>query len=264
MKTAIGINGACGRMGQRLIALAAADPEIRITAAIDSVGHPSIGQDAGDIAQIGPIGVKVSGGLSRDLKMQVLIDFSTPEGTMAVLPECVERKIPLLIATTGHSGEQRRAIEEASHDTAILHAPNTSLAVNVLLKLVRMAGQMVSGRGFDIEILEKHHRYKKDSPSGTALHLARVLQDVLGQMELRHGREGHTGERPQGEIGVHAIRVGDNTGEHTVIFSTIGETLELTHKAHSRDCYASGAILAAKYLVDRTAGKYTMADVLGL
>jgi 4-hydroxy-tetrahydrodipicolinate reductase len=120
------------------------------------------------------------------------------------------------------------------------------------------------GRGFDVEILERHHRFKKDSPSGTALHFARLVQEAMGQTELRHGREGLVGERHSQEIGVHAIRVGDNVGEHTVVFSTLGETLELTHRAHARDCYARGALQAAKFLADRPAGRYTMEDVLGL
>ena len=154
--------------------------------------------------------------------------------------------------------------EAAAHETALLMAPNMSLAMNVLMKLVRQAGAVLRGRDFDVEVLERHHRFKKDSPSGTALHLARLLQEAMGQTDLRHGREGLVGERPAGEIGIHAIRVGDNVGEHTVVFSTLGETLELSHRAHARDCYARGAIQAAKFLADRPPGRYTMEDVLGL
>jgi 4-hydroxy-tetrahydrodipicolinate reductase len=139
-----------------------------------------------------------------------------------------------------------------------------SLGVNLLMKLVGQAAEAVRGKGFDVEILERHHRFKKDSPSGTALQFARTVQDKMGQTQLRHGREGLVGERPTGEIGIHSIRVGDNVGEHTIIFSTLGETLELTHRAHARDCYARGALRAAKFLAGKPPGKYTMNDVLGL
>src|SRR5262249_35761074 len=137
-------------------------------------------------------------------------------------------------------------------------------AVNLLMQLVRQAAAVLRGRNFDVEILERHHRFKKDSPSGTALHFARIVQEAMGQTELRHGREGIVGERPASEIGVHAIRVGDNVGEHTILFSTLGETLELTHRAHARDCYARGALQAARFLADREPGWYSMKDVLGL
>ena len=143
-------------------------------------------------------------------------------------------------------------------------APNMSLVVNVLFELVRHSGEMLNGKDFDAEIIEWHHRYKKDSPSGTALHFARIIQKAMGQTELRHGREGIVGERPQSEIGMHAIRGGDNVGEHTIIFSTIGETLELVHKGSSRDSYARGALEAAKFLAGKPPGRYSMNDVLGL
>src|SRR5207245_6426333 len=148
-----------------------------------------------------------------------------------------------------------------AQETALLMAPNMSLAVNVLMKLVRQAALTLREHGFDVEILERHHRFKKDSPSGTALHLAHIVQEAMGQTQLRHGRAGLVGERPAHEIGVHAIRVGDNVGEHTIIFSTLGETLELTHRAHTRDCYARGDLQAAKFLAGRQPGQYTMNDV---
>jgi 4-hydroxy-tetrahydrodipicolinate reductase len=193
-----------------------------------------------------------------------MIDFSTPEGTAAVLPVCLRRGVPLVVATTGHTPEQRRAVEEAAHEIAVLMAPNLSLAVSVLFRLVREAARLLAGKDFDVEIVERHHRYKKDAPSGTALHFARIIQEAMGQTELRHGREGLVGERPRHEIGLHALRVGDNVGEHTVLFSTLGETLELTHKGHTRDSYARGALLAAKFLAGKPAGRYGMDDVLGL
>jgi 4-hydroxy-tetrahydrodipicolinate reductase len=264
MKTIIGINGACGRMGQRLVALAREDKKLTLGAALEATGHPQLGRDAGEVAGVGAVGVPVRAELPLDQRLNVLIDFSQPEGTMTVLPLCVQRRIPLVVATTGHTPEQRREIEAAAHEIALLMAPNMSLAVNVLMKLAAQAAEALKGKGFDVEILERHHRFKKDSPSGTALHLARLIQGAMGQSRLRHGREGLVGERPADEIGVHAVRVGDNVGEHTLVFSTLGETLELTHRAHSRDCYARGALQAAKFLADRPPGRYTMNDVLGL
>lgn len=260
----VGINGACGRMGQRLVALAAEDKELRLGAAIESPGHPKLGQDAGEVAGLGQIGVPVRAGLTPDLKLDVLVDFSSPEGTLAVLPACTAARLPVVVATTGFTAHQRQEVEEAAHETALLMAPNMSLAVNVLFALVSQAAAMLNDKGFDVEILERHHRFKKDSPSGTALHFARLVQEAMGQTQLRHGREGLVGERPPHEIGIHAVRVGDNVGEHTILFSTLGETLELTHRGHTRDCYARGALQAAKFLVGKPPGRYTMKDVLGL
>jgi 4-hydroxy-tetrahydrodipicolinate reductase len=264
MKTIIGVNGACGRMGQRIIALAQEDKEITLGAALDATGHPQLGRDAGEVAGIGNLGVAIRSDLLLEQRLHVMIDFSMPEGTMAILPTCVERRIPIVVATTGHTPAQRKEIEAAAHETALLMAPNMSLAVNALMKLVKQAAEVLRGKGFDVEITERHHRFKKDSPSGTALHFARIIQEAMGQSQLRHGREGLVGERPPHEIGIHAIRVGDNVGEHTIIFSTLGETLELSHRAHTRDCYARGALQAAKFLADRPPGRYTMNDVLGL
>jgi 4-hydroxy-tetrahydrodipicolinate reductase len=264
MKTIIGINGVCGRMGQRILQLAHDDKELTIGVTLEAPGHPHQGRDAGEISGLGPIGVPVRAEVPIETRLDVLIDFSMPEGTMAVLPVCVGRRIPLLVATTGHTHEQRQQIEAAAHDTALLLAPNMSLAVNLLMKLVGQAAEALRARGFDVEILERHHRFKKDSPSGTALHFARIVQAAMGQTAVRHGREGLVGERPAHEIGIHAIRVGDNVGEHTIVFSTLGETLELTHRAHTRDCYVRGALQAAKFLAGRPPGRYTMNDVLGL
>jgi 4-hydroxy-tetrahydrodipicolinate reductase len=263
MKTTIAVNGACGRMGLRIVQLAQDDQELTIGAALDSPAHSCQGRDVGEVAGLGKLGVPVRSTLP-DSGIDVVIDFSQPVGTMAVLPQCVQRRIPLVVATTGHSAAEKRAIAEAAQEIAILMAPNMSLAVNVLMKLVGQAAEVLRDRGFDVEILERHHRFKKDSPSGTALHFAKIVQDAMGQTELRHGREGLVGERPAHEIGIHAIRVGDNVGEHTIVFSTLGETLELTHRAHARDCYVRGALQAAKYLAGKAAGTYSMNDVLGL
>jgi 4-hydroxy-tetrahydrodipicolinate reductase len=264
MKTIFGMNGACGRMGQRIIQLAREDKHLVLGAALESPGHPQLGRDIGEIIGVGPIEVLVRSDIPLDQRLDVVIDFSMPDGTMTIVPVCVARRVPLIIATTGHTPSQRKEIEEAAHETAILMAPNMSLAVNLLMKFVGQAAAALNGHGFDVEILERHHRFKKDSPSGTALHFAHIVQGAMGQTTLRHGREGLVGERPANEIGIHAIRVGDNVGEHTILFSTLGETLELTHRAHARDCYARGALQAAKFLANKPAGRYSMNDVLGL
>jgi 4-hydroxy-tetrahydrodipicolinate reductase len=262
--TIIAINGAAGRMGQRLIHLAREDKELALGAALEAADHPLLGRDVGEVCGLGLIGVPLQAELDLGQRVDVVIDFSAPQGTMQAVALCLQRRLPLVVATTGHTLTQRRDIEEAAHDTAILMAPNMSLAVNVLFELVGQAARLLAGKGFDVEIVEKHHRFKKDAPSGTALHFARIVQEAMGQTHLRHGREGQIGERPAGEIGMHALRVGDNVGEHTVVFSTLGETLELSHKGHSRDSYARGALLAAKFLAGKPPGRYTMKDVLGL
>ncbi len=264
MRTVIGINGACGRMGQRLIALAREDPTLTVGAALESPSHPRQGDDAGEVCGLGKIGVPVRHGITPELRLEAVIDFSVPEGTMALLPQCVAHRVPIVIATTGFTAQQRGDIDAAAHEIAVLQSPNMSLVVNVLFKLVREAGTALAGKGFDVEIIERHHRFKKDSPSGTALHFARVVQEAMGQTELRHGREGLVGERTGREIGIHAIRAGDNVGEHTILFSALGESMELVHKSSSRDSYARGALEAAKFLAGKPAGRYTMDDVLGL
>ncbi len=263
-KTKFGVNGACGRMGVRIVQLAQEDSDLQAVCALEAAGHPRQGQDIGVVAGLGKLGVPVTPGIALEPKPDVIIDFSLPEGTLAILKTCIDRRIPLVVATTGHNLEQRKEIESAAHETAILMSPNMSLAMNVLMKLLAEAARLLKDRDFDVEVLERHHRFKKDSPSGTALKLARIIQQEMGQPHLRHGREGLVGERPHGEIGIHAVRLGDNVGEHSVLFSTLGETLELTHRAHTRDCYVRGALQAAKFLAGRAPGSYSMADVLGL
>jgi len=265
MKTSIAVHGACGRMGQRIVQLAHEDPAVQLTAAIDSPAHPQQGKDIGEVCGLGILGVKVSAGVPVSAKVEAVIDFSVPEAALAILKNCVASKTPLVVATTGFSADEKKEIEAAAHHTAILFAPNLSLVVNVLYKLVRQAAAALKDKGFDAEIIERHHRFKKDSPSGTAAQFAREIQDVWGHdFTIQHGREGLIGERPAKEIGMHAVRAGDNVGEHTIVFSTLGETLELVHKGHSRDAYARGAIAAAKFLAGKEPGRYTMNDVLGL
>jgi 4-hydroxy-tetrahydrodipicolinate reductase len=260
----VAIHGAAGRMGQRLVALAIADPDLEIAGALEAPLHPRIGQDAGTIAGVGEIGILLAATLSRPV--DVVIDFSVPAGTLAITATSMEQGIPLVVATTGLSEQQQDMLREAAAKIPLLWSPNMSLAVNLTMKLAEVAGQALANHpsGADVEIIERHHRFKEDAPSGTALKFGRIIADVMGQKSHRHGREGQTGKRPHGEIGYHAIRVGDNPGEHTIIFGLLGETIELTVRATSRDCYAHGALTAAKFLVGKPPGLYSMADVLKL
>jgi 4-hydroxy-tetrahydrodipicolinate reductase len=251
-------------MGLRVIQLAREDQELSVIAALERPHHPALGRDIGEVAGLGRLGVPITPDLPLSERPDVIVDFSSPEGTQHVLQLALDRGIPLVIATTGHSPKQREEIEAAAHHIPLLVSPNMSLAMNVLMVLLEQAARLLHGRDFDVEIIEMHHRFKKDAPSGTALHLAEIIRQQQGSAELRHGREGLTGERPRNEIGIHAVRAGDLVGEHLVMFSTLGESLHLAHRAHSRDCYARGALLAAKFLAQQPPGRYSMRDVLGL
>ena len=260
--TRIAIHGAAGRMGQRLVALAAADRELKIAAALDAANHPKLGQDAGLLAGIGELGVPLTAKL--EAAVDVVIDFSTPAGSMSILDVCRQRGAPLVLATTGLDAAQQAKVREASQKIALLWAPSMSLAVNLAMKLSAAAAEALKDHasGADVEIIERHHRYKEDSPSGTALKFGEIISGIMRQKGARHGREGRVGARPHEEIGYHAVRVGDNPGEHTIIFGLLGETLEITVKATNRDCYAYGALAAAKFLAGKPAGLYGMKDVL--
>lgn len=263
-KTRVVINGAAGRMGQRLIALAAADPELQVVAALDYSEHPAIGEDAGQIAGAGNIGVPLAATLTCDA--DAVIDFSVPAGADAATRLCLERRIPLVAATTGLTDTQKSVLKTAAETIPIVWAPNMSMAVNLTMKLSQVAADVLKGNatGTDVEIIERHHRFKKDAPSGTALHFGEIIARAMGQTQHTHGREGIVGERPRDEIGYHALRVGDNPGEHTIVFGLLGETIELTVRATNRDCYALGALTAAKFLAAQPPGLYGMDDVLGL
>ena len=262
LKLRIAIHGAAGRMGQRLVALWAADPELAVAAALESAEHPRIGEDAGVIAGIEPAGTPITGRL--DTEVDAVIDFSTPAATEAITAACLEKRIALVCATTGLDEPQTAKLHAAAEQIAVLWAPNMSLAVNLTMKLSEVAARALKDQDADVEILERHHRFKEDSPSGTALHFGRIIAEVMGQSAHRHGREGRPGKRPHEEIGYHAVRVGDNPGEHTIVFAMLGEMVELTVRATNRDCYALGALAAAKFLAGKPAGMYAMNDVLGL
>jgi 4-hydroxy-tetrahydrodipicolinate reductase len=263
-KIKLGVNGAGGRMGQRIVALAHANPELTVAAAIESAKSPHQGRDAGEVAGIRSIGVTIAAELTAPV--DVLIDFSTPDGLVAISDLCAQRQIPLVAATTGLSDSQRAAVIAASQLTPLVLAPNMSLAVNLTMKLVREAARALRSypQGVDVEIIERHHRLKEDAPSGTALAFGKIVAEEMGQTSHVHGREGRPGKRPQNEIGYHAVRVGDNVGEHTIVFGLLGETIDLHVRGQSRDSYAVGALAAARFLVAKRPGLYTMADVLGL
>ena len=258
----IAIHGAAGRMGKRLIALGAADPALRVVAAVDMPGHPQLGQDAGVLAGVGQIGVRLTDVLAPPA--DVVIDFSLPEAAEKLLDLCRQRRLPLVMATTGLSQQAMENLKAAAAEIPLVYSPNMSLAVNLTMKLCQLAARALRDKDADVEILERHHRFKQDAPSGTALKLGELIASQMGQSVHRHGRHGVVGRRPHEEIGYHAIRVGDNPGEHTIIFAMLGEMLELTVRASSRDCYAQGALAAAKFLAGKPPGMYSMADVLGL
>jgi len=264
MAIRIAINGAAGRMGQRLIALASEDPELKLVAALEHSAHPRLGTDAGEIAGAGALGIPLATTLS--VPVDVAIDFSVPQATSAIVAACLEKKIPLVVATTGLEPDVQTKIREAAKTIPLLWAPSMSLAVNVAMKLAETAGRALKDHpsGADVEIFETHHRFKVDAPSGTALRFGEIIAGVMGQSQHVHGRSGKPGQRPHGEIGYHALRVGDNPGEHTIVFGLLGETLEIAVRATNRDCYAHGALAAAKFLAGKKPGLYNMNDVLGL
>jgi 4-hydroxy-tetrahydrodipicolinate reductase len=256
--------GAAGRWGQRIVARAAKDPPRAIGAERAPPGSPAAGRDAGELAGIGRLGVPITTDVIG--ATDVIIDFSTPEATMKLVNVCAERRIPVVVATTGLNEAQRTEIAASAQFAPVVFAPSMSLAVNVAMKLVREASRALKDipDGVDVEIVERHHRFKEDAPSGTALKFGQIVADEMGQTEHRHGRQGQTGQRPRNEIGYHAVRTGDNVGEHQIIFGMMGETLEVYVRGHTRDSYAYGALAAAKFLAGRPAGLYTMADVLDL
>lgn len=261
----LAVHGAAGRMGKRVIALAAEDPAFQITAAIDHAGNPMLAQDAGVIAGISPIEVPLV--CEWPTGVDVVIDFSLPQAVDDCLAKCIASKVPLVVATTGLSDTQKASLVAAGNLIPIVFAPSMSMAVNLSMKLAQRITETLKdvAGGIDIEILERHHRFKADAPSGTALRFGELIAEKLdGETEHVHGREGETGQRTRNEIGYHAIRVGDNPGEHSIVFGMLGERIELNVAASNRDCYATGALAAAKWLSNKPPGLYNMFDVLGL
>lgn len=263
----VAITGACGRMGQALAQAAEQQEAARLTAALERPGSPHLGMDLGEIAGTPRRGVIVGADLPAVADtFDVLIDFSRPEATLGFLSQCLQHRKAMVIGTTGLDAAQTQQIAEAAQHLPIVYAPNMSVGVNLLLRLVELAAGIM-GHSSDIEVIEAHHRHKIDAPSGTALRLGEAAAAALGKTLCEcavYARQGITGERPPGSIGFAIIRAGDIVGEHTVMLASAGERLELTHKATSRLTFAGGALRAAAWLADRPAGLYDMQDVLGL
>lgn len=260
------VAGASGRMGQMLVEAVLASPEMHLVGALDHVSSAALGQDAGAFAGR-TTGVTIQSDVAQALVgAQVLIDFTRPEGTMAHVAVAAAAGVSVVIGTTGFSDEQKAQLQKASQTTSLVMAPNMSVGVNVTLKLLEMAAKAMP-EGYDIEIIEAHHRHKVDAPSGTALKMGEVVAEALGR-DLKacavYGREGVTGERDPSTIGFATIRGGDIVGDHTVLFAGTGERIEITHKSSSRATYAQGSLRAARFLADKPTGMFDMFDVLGL
>ena len=263
MATSIAITGAAGRMGTRLIALARQAGDFEIMGAIERPDHDAQARDAGEVAGIGPIGLPIT----FDLRPtpQVLIDFTSPSSLRHWLKTCRDRGIAMVVGTTGLAASDHAILDQAADDIPILQAPNMSLGVNLLFKI---AGEVarVLGDEYDIEIVEGHHRFKKDAPSGTARGLADAILEATNRSRdaLVFDRHGDDVVRKPGEIGMHALRIGDEIGRHTAYFAALGERLELTHVATNRDTFAHGALRAARWLAGQKPGRYSIASMLGL
>ncbi|MBN2808340.1 MAG: 4-hydroxy-tetrahydrodipicolinate reductase [Deltaproteobacteria bacterium] len=262
------VAGAAGRMGKRLVDLVNAQAEAEVVGALEYAEHPLLGKDAGEVAGIGCLRVPLVGSLKEldGCGAQVMIDFTAPQATLANLEWAVSRRVAMVIGTTGINAEERSRLVAAAREIPLVFAPNMSVGVNVLFKVVAEVAAIL-GEDFDVEILEAHHRLKKDAPSGTAVRLGEIVAETLGRnypADAVFARQGFTGERTQREIGMQTLRAGDIVGEHTVMFGGMGERLEIIHRAHSRDNFAAGAVRAALWLADRSPGLYDMQDVLGL
>ena len=265
--TDVVVAGAAGRMGNRIIACLADTPDLRLVAALEAPGHASLGGDAGELAGVGKVGVAVGGDAKAVItRGRMLIEFSVPEASLEHLRLVAQAGARAVIGTTGFTAAQRAEVTELARQTAILLSPNMSVATNVAFKLLATMAKAL-GDEYDIEITETHHRFKKDAPSGTALRMAEVVAEALGR-DLGsvgvYGRQGVPGERSQKEIAVMSLRSGDVVGEHTVSFGTLGERIELTHRAHNRDTFARGALRAARWIAARPPALYSMQDVLSL
>jgi 4-hydroxy-tetrahydrodipicolinate reductase len=261
------VAGAAGRMGGRLIALARESADLRVVAALEHPSHPELGRDAGDVAGAGPLGIPLTAdpgpALLRD---RVLVEFTAPEATLEHLRVAAAQGARGVVGTTGLGPAQIAELKALAGRTAVVFSPNMSVGVNLAFRVLALMARAL-GDEYDVEITEIHHRMKKDAPSGTAAKMAEVIAEALGR-DLGevgvYGRHGLVGERGPREIGVHALRGGDIAGEHTVVFSTLGERLELTHRAHSRDTFARGALRAIRWVATAPPGLHSMHDVLML
>jgi 4-hydroxy-tetrahydrodipicolinate reductase len=261
------VSGAAGRMGGRIIHMIEAAEGITLAAALEQADNPQVGKDVGEVVGLPRKGVLVSGSLAEVLPQgDVLIEFTHPEATLEHLREVAAAGKAMVIGTTGLSPQQVEELKGLARKTRVVFAPNMSVGVNLMFKAVENIAQVLT-EGYDVEIVEAHHRLKKDAPSGTALKLAQVIAQALGRDLEKvgvYGRQGITGERTKDEIGIMTVRAGDIVGEHTVIFGGTGERLEVIHRAHNRDNFARGAVRAAQWIVTQPPGLYDMQDVLGL
>ena len=263
----IGVIGAGGRMGRMLIEAVQDNPQTTLSAAIERQGSSLVGADAGEVAAISRLDVQIVDNLAAVINdIDVLIDFSLPDATEKNMQICAEHNVAMVIGTTGFNKQQEQVLAIASEQVAIVYAGNYSTGVNLSLKLLGMAAKAF-GTEADVEIIEAHHKHKIDAPSGTAFMMAEAVANARGQ-DLKdvavYGREGQTGERETGTIGIHAIRGGEIVGDHTVMFIADGEVVEITHRARERMTFAAGAVRATTWVVAQAAGQYNMQDVLGL
>lgn len=263
----VGVIGAGGRMGRMLIEAVNDNPKTMLNAAIERQGSSLVGADAGEVAAIGRLEVQIVDDLTSVVSdIDVLIDFSLPDATEKNMQICAEHNVAMVIGTTGFNEQQEQVLTKASEQIAIVYAGNYSTGVNLSLKLLGMAAKAF-GTDADVEVIEAHHKHKIDAPSGTAYMMAEAVAEARGQnlKEVAvYGREGQTGEREAGTIGIHAIRGGEIIGDHTVMFIADGEVVEITHRARARMTFAAGAVRAATWIIQQSAGQYDMQDVLGL
>lgn len=264
--TQILVKGAGGRMGSRIISLILKDPRFQLAGAVESKGHSLIGKDAGELFGNGKTGIKISENFPAQLKSNtVCIDFSSPQSTLKTCEWAEKKGVAMVIGTTGLSDDQVKRVSSASTSVPLVLSPNMSIGVNMMFKLLKETAAIL-GQDYDMEIVELHHHLKKDAPSGTALKMAQILSGAIGEKLEKvavYHRQGMVGERKKNEIGIQSVRAGDIVGEHTVYFAGLGERLEITHKATSRDNFAQGALMAAQWLVGKPAGLYDMQAVLG-
>ena len=263
----VGVIGAGGRMGRMLIEAVQDNPQTTLNAAIERQGSSLVGADAGEVTAIGRLEVQIVDDLKAVINdIDVLIDFSLPDATEQNMQICAANKVAMVIGTTGFNEQQEQVLKEASKQIAIVYAGNYSTGVNLSLKLLAMAAKAF-GNDADVEVIEAHHKHKIDAPSGTAYMMAEAVAEARGQ-NLKdvaiYGREGQTGEREAGSIGIHAIRGGEIIGDHTVMFIADGEVVEITHRARARMTFAAGAVRAATWVIKQEVGQYNMQDVLGL
>jgi len=262
----IAIAGSSGRMGRTLLEAVAQATDMKLCAALERPDSSFLNKDAGELIGL-PCGIPIVSDFNTALKdCTHLIDFTRPAGTLAHLKVCRENGVKMVIGTTGFSAEEKNQLKDAAKDIAIVFAPNMSVGVNVTFKLLEVAAKVLN-QGYDIEIIETHHRHKVDSPSGTALRMGEVIADAIGRDLNKvavYGREGVTGERNPETIGFCTIRGGDVVGDHTALFAGIGERIEISHKASSRMTFALGALRAVRFLTDKSSGLFDMQDVLGL